>query len=53
MSKSNKAINQAVELLIENEADISTILKEGGLLKELTKRLVEKAYPFCKTAQLP
>jgi putative transposase len=43
MSKTNKAINQAVDLLIENEADISTILKEGGLLKELTKRLVEKA----------
>lgn len=43
MSKSNKAINQAVDLLIENETDISTILKEGGLLKELTKRLVEKA----------
>lgn len=43
MTKSNKAINQAVDLLIENEADISTILKEGGLLKEVTKRLVEKA----------
>lgn len=43
MSKTNKAINQAVDLLIENEADVSTILQEGGLLKELTKRLVEKA----------
>lgn len=43
MSKANKALNQAVDLLIENEADLSTILKEGGLLKELTKRLVEKA----------
>lgn len=40
MSKPNKAINQAVDLLFENEVDISTLLKEGGLLKELTKRVL-------------
>ena len=39
----NKAIAEAVEMLIENEADVTSILKEGGLLKELTKRLMEKA----------
>lgn len=41
--KMNKAISKAVDLLIENEADVTSILKEGGLVKELTKRLVEKA----------
>ena len=29
--------------MIDNNTDISNLLKEGGLLKQLTKRLVEKA----------
>jgi putative transposase len=37
------SIKEAVDLLITKDTDTSTILKEGGLLKELTKRLVEKA----------
>ncbi|WP_425363934.1 transposase [Candidatus Tisiphia endosymbiont of Hybos culiciformis] len=41
--KTNESIKQAVDLLIDNDTDVSTILKEGGLLKELTKRLIEKA----------
>ncbi len=41
--KGNEAINQAIDLLIDNDTDISTIFKEDGLLKQLTKRLVEKA----------
>jgi len=41
--KTSESINQAVDLLIDNNTDVSTILKEGGLLKELTKRLIEKA----------
>ncbi|BFD45825.1 MAG: hypothetical protein DMENIID0002_05740 [Rickettsia endosymbiont of Sergentomyia squamirostris] len=41
--KTNESIKQAVDLLIDNDTDVNTILKEGGLLKELTKRLIEKA----------
>jgi putative transposase len=41
--KQNEAMNQAIDLLINNDTDISTIFKEDGLLKQLTKRLVEKA----------
>ncbi|WP_410526138.1 transposase [Rickettsia endosymbiont of Gonocerus acuteangulatus] len=41
--KQNEAMNQAIDLLINNDTDISTLLKEDGLLKQLTKRLVEKA----------
>ena len=41
--KTSESINQAVDLLIDNNTDVSTILKEGGLLKELTKRLIENA----------
>lgn len=32
--KTSESINQAVDLLIDNNKDVSTILKEGGLLKE-------------------
>ena len=39
----NDAIDKAVDLLINQDIDTSTILQEGGLLKQLTKRLVEKA----------
>nr|WP_250312276.1 transposase [Rickettsia endosymbiont of Oedothorax gibbosus] len=41
--KQNEAMNQAIDLLINNDTDISTLFKEDGLLKQLTKRLVEKA----------
>lgn len=40
--KNNEAIAQAVELLIDNDTDVTNFFKEGGLLKQLTKRLVEK-----------
>lgn len=41
--KQNAAMNQAIDLLINNDTDVSTLFKEDGLLKQLTKRLVEKA----------
>ncbi|KJV81604.1 transposase domain protein [Rickettsia hoogstraalii str. RCCE3] len=41
--KQNAAMNQAIDLLINNDTDVSSLFKEDGLLKELTKRLVEKA----------
>ena len=36
-------INAAIDLLVEKGCDLTNVLKEGGLLKQLTKRLVEKA----------
>lgn len=39
----NKALDSALDELIRQEKDPSTILSEGGLLKQLTKRLVERA----------
>ncbi|WP_395476870.1 transposase [Rickettsia endosymbiont of Pantilius tunicatus] len=41
--KQNAAMDQAIDLLINNDTDVSTLFKEDGLLEELTKRLVEKA----------
>ncbi len=38
----NDPISKAVDLLLENTEDLTTVFKEGGLYKELTKRLVEK-----------
>ena len=38
----NDPISKAVDLLLENTEDLTTIFKNGGLYKELTKRLVEK-----------
>ncbi|BET38969.1 transposase [Spiroplasma ixodetis] len=38
----NYPISKAVDLLLENTEDLKTVFKEGGLYKELTKRLVEK-----------
>jgi len=40
----NKKIDQAIDLLIDNNTDTSSILHEGGLLKQLTKRILEKAF---------
>jgi transposase-like protein len=42
-SSSDVAIFEAVDLLVGKGVDLSTVLAEGGLLKQLTKRLVEKA----------
>lgn len=36
-------ISQAVDVLIDSGVDLSTLFDEGGLLKQLSKRLVEKA----------
>ena len=49
MSKKNNqhsddtAISEAIDLLVGKGVDLSTMLNSGGLLKQLTKRLVEKA----------
>ncbi len=42
-NKENEAITEAINLLVDKGVDLSTMLSEGGLLKQLTKRLVEKA----------
>lgn len=41
--KQNKALDAALDELIRQEKDPGTILSEGGLLKQLIKRLVERA----------
>ncbi|BET38966.1 IS256 family transposase [Spiroplasma ixodetis] len=38
----NDPISKVVDLLLENTEDLTTVFKEGGLYKELTKRLVGK-----------
>lgn len=42
-NKNNEAISAAIDLLVSKDIDLSNVLSEGGLLKQLTKRLVEKA----------
>ncbi|BET37936.1 transposase [Spiroplasma ixodetis] len=42
----NDPISKAVDLLLKNTEDLTTVFKEGGLYKELTKRLVEKMLNF-------
>ncbi len=42
-NKNNEAISEAIDLLVSKGIDLPNILNEGGLLKQLTKRLVEKA----------
>jgi transposase-like protein len=42
-NKDNEAISEAIDLLVGKGVDLSNVLSEGGLLKQLTKRLVEKA----------
>nr|WP_200885870.1 hypothetical protein [Rickettsia felis] len=41
--KQNAAMEQAIDLLINNDTDVSILFREDGLLKEITKRLVERA----------
>lgn len=36
-------INAAVDLLIEGDVDLSNALSEDGLIKKLSKRILEKA----------
>lgn len=45
MSKSfqNKNVKEAVDLLLEGGADLSNALGKGGLIKELTKAILERA----------
>lgn len=40
---SNGAVTEAIELLVEKGVNLSEALKEGGILQQLTKRLVERA----------
>jgi putative transposase len=42
-NKNNEAITAAIDLPVSKDVDLSNVLSEGGLLKQLTKRLVEKA----------
>jgi putative transposase len=42
-TKDTQAISKAVDLLVDHGIDLSTALQEGGLLKQLTKRLIERA----------
>ena len=41
-NKNNEAISAAIDLLVSKDVDLSNVLSEGGLLKQLTKLLVEK-----------
>ncbi|WP_419241830.1 transposase [Cardinium endosymbiont of Nabis limbatus] len=36
-------ISQAIDVLIDSGVDLSTLFDQDGLLKQLSKRLVEKA----------
>ncbi|MGI2299212.1 IS256 family transposase [Candidatus Cardinium hertigii] len=40
---SQDGISKAIDLLVESGVDLSTLFEKGGLLKELSKRLIEKA----------
>uniref|UniRef100_UPI00313E12DB IS256 family transposase n=1 Tax=Rickettsia endosymbiont of Urophora cardui TaxID=3066265 RepID=UPI00313E12DB len=39
----NKKINEAIDLLIEGGVDLKTVLSQNGLIKELTKGILERA----------
>lgn len=41
--KPNKAIQEAIDVLVSHNIDLSSVLKEDGVLKQLTKGLVERA----------
>lgn len=41
--KDKTNVEKAVELLFEGEVDLSTVLGKGGLLKEFTKAILERA----------
>lgn len=39
----NEALSKALDLIVESGADLSSLFKQDGLLKQLTKGLVERA----------
>ena len=39
----DKSINAAVDILLESEKDLPNILGKEGLLKDLSKRILERA----------
>jgi putative transposase len=39
----NKKVREAVDLLVEGGVDLSKALEKGGLIKELTKAILERA----------
>lgn len=39
----NKKINEAIDLLVKGGADLKTVLSRNGLIKELTKGILERA----------
>ncbi len=39
----NANINRAVDLLLEGDVDLSNVLGKGGVVKELTKAILERA----------
>ena len=39
----NRKINEAIDLLVEGGADLKTVLSQNGLIKELTKGILERA----------
>jgi hypothetical protein len=39
----NKKVREAVDLLLEGGVDLSKALEKGGLIKELTKAILERA----------
>ena len=42
-TEQDKVLDKAMDLIIESGADLQSMFKEGGLLKQLTKNLVERA----------
>lgn len=42
-TEKNKKINEAIDLLIAGGADLKTVLSQNGLIKELTKGILERA----------
>ena len=36
-------LNAAIDILIESDADLSTVLGKEGLIKQLSKRILERA----------
>lgn len=42
-SKQDELLSQAMDLIVESGADLKTLFDQDGLLKKLTKSLVERA----------
>jgi putative transposase len=39
----NEKLNAAIDMLIESDSDLSTVLGKEGLIKQLSKRILEHA----------